>query len=307
MTFPVGHKFLSRLKTNHALGLLMSCSVISGAAAQSPSADFTLPSQGLYIGAGGGFNVTRFGTQNVYALGLSDVYQNGVRVSSGTAAGPARVPLGTESGFAPAGQLGYYQNFAGSQWLWGLKASYSYLGTTASTPNALLPQAGSFTYAQSGLTVPFTGNAVVRSYQAKAEHQITLTPFIGHNHQRGFLYLGGGPTLTRLSTQLNGLVGFADINGNRSDISGAPQSFSSASWVWGAMFMVGATYFVDRNWFLDLTYTASTTQRQSGNYQSTFTNPSGSLGAITVGSLIGSSSSAPLVSQGAMLTLNRRF
>jgi hypothetical protein len=148
---------------------------------------------------------------------------------------------------------------------------------------------------------------VVRSDEAKAEHQITLTPFIGHNHQRGFVYLGGGPTLTRLSTQLNGLVGFADINGNRSDISGAPQNFSSAAWVWGAMFVVGATYFVDNSWFLDLTYTASTTQRQTGNYYSTFSNPGNSLNAITAGSLIGNSSSAPLVSQGAMLTLNRRL
>lgn len=215
--------------------------------------------------------------------------------------------LGTESGFAPAAQIGYYRNFADSRWLWGVKASYSYLGTSTSTPNALLPQAGSFTYTQTGVTVPFLGNGVVRSYEAKAEHQITLTPFIGHNHQRGFVYLGGGPTLTRLSTQLNGLVGFADINGNRSDISGAPQNFSSAAWVWGAMFVVGATYFVDNSWFLDLTYTASTTQRQTGNYYSTFSNSGNSLNAVTAGSLIGNSSSAPLVSQGAMLTLNRRF
>ena len=83
--------------------------------------------------------------------------------------------LGTESGFAPAAQIGYYRNLADSRWLWGVKASYSYLGTSTSTPNALLPQAGSFTYTQTGVTVPFLGNGVVRSDEAKAEHQITLT------------------------------------------------------------------------------------------------------------------------------------
>lgn len=303
------HGVRKRPRLSSALGAMaiLGLAGASGAAAQAPAGDFVVPTQGLYIGAGGAFNITRFGTQNVYALGLSDVYQNGVRVSSGSAAGPARVPLGTETGFAPAAQIGYFQNFAESRWLWGVKASYSYLGTTASTPNALLPQAGAFTDARTGASTPFLGNAVVRSFDQKAEHQITLTPFIGHSHQRGFLYLGGGPTLTRLSTQMNGLVGFADINGNRSEISGPPQNFSSAAWVWGAMFVAGVTYFVDSDWFLDVTYTASTTQRQTGQYFSTFTNAGGPGGSVTTGSLIGNSSSAPLVSQGAMLTLNRRF
>ncbi|UPY39120.1 outer membrane beta-barrel protein [Sediminicoccus sp. KRV36] len=281
-------------------------SSIPEAAAQGSGAEFAVPTHGLYIGAGGSLNVTNFGTQNVYALGLSDVYQNGVRVSSGSAAGPARVPMGSEVGFAPSAQIGYYQNFAESRWLWGVKAGYSYLGTTATTPNALLPQAGAYTYTQSGLTVPFLGNGVVRSYQTRSEHQVALTPFLGRSYERGFLYLGAGPTLTRLNTQLNGLIGFADINGNRSDISGAPQNFSSSGWVWGAMLVVGATYFVTPSWFLDFTYTASATQRQAGNYYSTFSNPNGPAGAITTGALIGNSSGG-LVTQGATLTLNRRF
>lgn len=301
--------FLNRPQRPLALAAVAALGLAgaSGAAAQTAAGDFAVPTQGVYIGAGGAFNITRFGTQNVYALGLSDVYLNGVRVSSGSAAGPARVSLGSEAGAAPAAQIGYFRNFPESRWLWGVKASYSYLGTTASTPNALLPQAGAFTDARTGASTPFLGNAVVRSFEQKAEHQITLTPFIGHTHQRGFLYLGGGPTLTRLSTQMNGLVGFADINGNRSEISGPPQNFSSAGWVWGAMFIAGVTYFVDRDWFLDLTYTASTTQRQTGSYFSSFTNAGGPGGSVTTGSLIGNSSSAPLVSQGAVLTLNRRF
>lgn len=287
-----------------AVGILYC--VAGSAAAQSGSPGFAIPTQGFYIGAGASLSVASFGTQNVYALGLSDVTQNGVRVSSGSAAGPARVQMGSEVGASPSAQLGYYRNFAESRWLWGVRASYTHLAASATTPNALLPQAGAFTYANSGATVPFLGNAVVRSYEAKAEHQIALTPFLGRSYDRGFFYLGGGPTLTRLTTQLNGLVGFADINGNRTDVSGTPQNFSSSGWVWGGMFIVGATYFVTPNWFLDLTYSASATQRQSGQYFSTFSNPDASPGALTTGSLIGSSSGA-VVTQGAMLTMNRRF
>jgi hypothetical protein len=265
-----------------------------------------MPRSGLYIGAGGSLNVSRFGTQNVYALGLSDVYQNGVRVSSGSAAGPARVPMGTEIAPAPSAQLGYFQNFADSPWLWGAKFAYSYLGSSASTPNALLPQGGSFANAITGASTPFSGNAVVRSYQASAEHHVAFTPFLGRSYERGFIYLGGGPTLTRLRTNLNGLVGFADINGTRSDVSGPPQSFSSAGWVLGGMVTAGFTYFLTPSWFLDFSYTASTTQRQTGNYFSTFTNPGATQGSVTSGSLIGNSSGA-LVAQGAMLTANYRF
>jgi hypothetical protein len=292
---------------------LMGCLALGGeilsapdARAQGSAAAFTVPTQGLYIGAGGSLNVSSFGSQNVYAVGLSDVYQNGVRVSSGSAAGPASVNMGSTVGVAPSAQIGYFRNFAESQWLWGLKASYSYLGASVTREDVRLPQAGSFTYASNNQTVPFTGNAVVRSYQARAEHQIALTPFIGRSYERGFLYLGGGPTLTRLQTNLNGLVGFADINGNRSDVSGAPQNFQSAGWVWGGMLLVGATYFINSSWFLDLNYTVAATQRQTGNYYSTFTNASGIPGSVTTGQLIGNSAGA-VVTQGATVTLNYRF
>jgi hypothetical protein len=63
--------------------------------AQGSGPDFAVPTQGFYIGAGASLSVSSFGTQNVYALGLSDVTQNGVRVSSGSAAGPARVTMGS--------------------------------------------------------------------------------------------------------------------------------------------------------------------------------------------------------------------
>lgn len=99
----------------------------------------------------------------------------------------------------------------------------------------MLPQAGSFTYTDTGEVDPFLGNAVVRDYTTTITHQMALTPFVGRSFARGFAYLGAGPTLSRTQTDLDGLVGFADINGDRQDISGAPQNFSSSDWVWGAL------------------------------------------------------------------------
>lgn len=289
----------------------MACLALGGSLVAAPESraqdsGFTMPTQGLYVGAGGSLNVSRFGTQNVYALGTSEVTRNGAPVSTGSAWGPARVTMGNETGFAPQVQLGYYQNFRNSSWLWGVKASYSYLDASVITPHALLPQDGAFTYASNGQTVPFHGNAVVRSYQVRSEHQFALTPFVGHSFGRGFFYAGGGPTLTRLQTNLNGLVGFADINGNHTDVSGTPQNFSSSGWVWGGMVVVGATYFLSPSWFMDVSYSAAGTQRQSGNYYSTFSNPNASPGTLTTGQLIGNSSGA-VVTQGVNVTLNYRF
>jgi hypothetical protein len=54
---------------------------------------------------------------------------------------------------------------------------------------------------------------------------------------------------------LNGLVGFAFVDGAIVDQSGAPQDFSSSSWLVGGAAMVGVTYLLTPTWFLDLSYT----------------------------------------------------
>jgi hypothetical protein len=43
---------------------------------------------------------------------------------------------------------------------------------------------------------------------------------------------------------VNGLVGFANIIGVPSDISGATVDFTGSGWVYGGAAMVGATYFL---------------------------------------------------------------
>jgi len=51
---------------------------------------------------------------------------------------------------------------------------------------------------------------------------------------------------------LNNAVGFATINGNLTDISGAPRTFSSSDWRSGAAATAGVTYFLTPSWYLDV-------------------------------------------------------
>ena len=286
----------------------------AGAQAQSASMYFKAPDPGasmvpasaFFLGLGGGYNAMNFGNQNVYAVGTSNVFENGVQTSSGSAAGPAMIGMNSASGLAPMVQGGFFQKFSGSEWLWGGKFSYSYLNGNATVRNALLPQAGSFTATGSTVPTAFTGNALVQSYQTNIEHQIAFVPFIGRAFERSFVYGGIGPTLSRTRTNLNGLIGFADITGTPSDISGAPINLSSSGWVWGGAAVVGATYFLDRSWFVDFNYSYAMTANQTGNYFSPFTNPNGTNGSTIVGTLTGSSTGR-VITQGVNVSINKAF
>jgi len=68
--------------------------------------------------------------------------------------------------------------------------------------------------------------------------------------------------------------------------------------------MLGGTYFLDKSWFLDFSYTYSMTQNKTSNYYSTFNNP-GSPNSYS-GSLIGSSTGTASI-QTLGLTMNKLF
>lgn len=135
---------------------------------------------------------------------------------------------------------------------------------------------------------------------------MALMPFIGRSFERSFVYIGAGPTLSQLRTNLNGLIGFADINGTRTDVSGNPVNFSSSGWVYGGAAVVGTTYFFDPSWFLDFNYTLAMTSNQNGSYSSPFSNPNGTNGSTILGTLVGNSS-GKVVTQGVTVTINKTF
>jgi hypothetical protein len=139
--------------------------------------------------------------------------------------------MSSETTFAPSVQGGYFQKVSGSNWLWGVKFAYNHLAATSTEMNVLIPQAGSFTNVQTGVTTPFVGTAVARSFQTNIEQQMVLTPFIGSSYEKGFVYIGAGPTYSQTRTNVNGLVGFANPSGRPIDVSGAQVDFTSSNWV----------------------------------------------------------------------------
>jgi opacity protein-like surface antigen len=269
------------------------------AAAQVPGSSF-------YVGLGAALNAADFGSQDAFAVGTSDVYRGGVLFSSGSAAGPGTVALGSDTAVAPVLRIGAFRRFGDGGWLLGAELNYAHLGASAEAANVLLPQAGSFTPTGTTTPVPFLGTAVVRSYQSEITHQFGLVPFIGHVVGPGFVYAGAGPTLSRVRTRLNGLVGFASIDGRPTDVSGAPQDFAASSWVVGGTAVIGMGWLLAEGWFVDLRYSYAATRRETENYASAFLNPRGAQGTVISGTLVGNTSGT-VATQGVALTINRAF
>jgi len=262
----------------------------------------TVPNSAFFLGLGGSANWVHFTDQHVYAIGTSNVYSDGSLVASGSAQGPTNIGMNGRFAFAPSFQGGYFQRFGGSDWLWGAKLSYNYLGATSTNTNSIIPQFGTYTTILNPTPVPFSGPAYVRSSQTSLLQEFDLVPFLGRAFGQSYVYAGGGPTLSQTRTRLNGLVGFALVDGGIVDQSGAPQDFSSSNWLVGGAAMVGVTYFFTPTWFVDLNYTYAFTQGHTSNFASPFIDHS----STSVGTLVGNSAWTAQT-QRLGLTINRAF
>lgn len=262
-----------------------------------------VPDSAFYVGLGASASNVSYQNQNITAVGISDVYStsNGQLISSGSAGGPpVNVNLGSSTTIAPSIQAGYFKKFDESSYLWGAKFAYTYNNTSSTSSAFLVPQYGAF-----GST-PFTGNAIMQSYSSTLQQQIGFLPYLGKSFNDAYLYLGVGPTLSQVTSKVNGVVGFADINGQRSDISGSPQSFTANNWVWGWQASVGGTYFLDKEWFLEAGYTYGMTANYTANMSGPFTNVSASSGRTYTGSLIGAASGY-LTTNIVTVSINKAF
>jgi hypothetical protein len=130
-----------------------------------PAHGATVPRSLFFVGVGGGLGIVASGEQSVFNKGISNIFDNGVPLGTGTAEGPPITPdLGAEATGVPLGQLGYFQHFGDSEWLWGLKLSYSYLDSTnLSEHNLVIPQvATGTTLSPTHFQTSFTLNLLIR-------------------------------------------------------------------------------------------------------------------------------------------------
>jgi opacity protein-like surface antigen len=263
--------------------LVIACVVVSCAATKvsaqpcdsGSASGSNVPRSLFFAGAGAGLGVLNSGEQSVFNKGISSTFDAGVLLGNGTADGPPVAPtLHAKADLVPFAQLGYFRHFGDSDWLWGAKGSYTYMGATLAGQNLIIPQVGTSTIPG----VPgFEGFSVTRSYEVFADHQLSLVPFVGRSFDNTFVYAGAGPSLSHVGARLNDLVGFATfppgslVPGLR-DVSGLPQSVSNTQWAWGVAASAGATYFITPRLFLDLNYTFSQPFPHSSHVVSPFRN-----------------------------------
>ena len=286
--------------------LLVAAVCPTAVGAQAPSPETTsVPKSGFYVGIGGSANFADFGTQSLYNKGISDVFNGaGVQTSSGTADGPPIKPsFGTTAGFAPVFQLGYFRRFGDSNFLWGAKFLYNYLGNSSTQQNLIIPQYGS---SSAGGSSTFGGQSVTGGYTVGVYHQTSFTPFVGYALDRSFFYAGAGPSLSQVKTTLSDVVGYATFSGVYTNVSGTPQSFSTTSWALGAAATVGVTYFLSPSWFIDFNYAFSAPNAQTITSISPFNNPGTGGSNSYTGTLIGVYT-GNVVTHAIGITLNRAF
>ena len=227
---------------------------------------------GFFAGVGGSFNSVRV-SQELYASGALDAYMNNLLVATGEASGPAAPFTQTETTFAPVAQLGFFRTLSESSWQWGAKFSYKYLGLNFTDTDVDAPQYGAVTPTPNAVPgYTFTGHEIQESVQTSVNHQLSFFPLLGRSFNRGRVYFGGGPVAFQTDASIYQAIGFANLNGEHTDITGWPVDFADSQWMWGGGGQFGFVHHFTPNCFLDFSYdfvfTGDYTINNSGNFQS---------------------------------------
>jgi hypothetical protein len=262
-----------------------------------------MPMSGFFIGLGGSYNSVKF-EQDMFGLGLTDVFSGSTLTASGIALGPSFPFSDIKNTFAPEAQLGFVGNIGASDWLWGLKFQYKYFAVTSIQSPVVIPQAGFSVPTGGGAATPLTGNVLIQSSQIKVEHELKLLALLGQSFGNVSAYVGGGPTYLQAKTAIYRAVGFGDVNGQPTDITGAPVNFASSQWVWGGAGQIGMTYRFAPTWFLDFNYTYAMTTKFKDKFEAPFTSTSNGLTYVGVAFL---TTTQRITTQAFAVSINKAF
>ncbi len=273
---------------------------------QFPSPEeWSFPETSIFLGIGLGISSVSYDTQYVYNLGLSRIYKNDELVAIGGADGPA-IPdptFSTSKSLAPAGQIGFYSRYKNSNWIYGAKATYSFLNSYSNRKVLAIPQYGTSTDPSAN---SFDGTSY-NTYSIDAKNQFTFMPFIGRKYSEGYFYAGAGLGLTDVQVNVDDVVGYALLNGVETDISGEAQNFSDSKLGFGVALSAGVTYFLNNSLFLDLNYTYSRPNVAELDIASPYKNPAEGANELGfAGTLIGSAT-RDISTNTVLLTLNWAF
>lgn len=281
---------------------LLSVSVT--AFAQMESLQDFIPQSGFYIGLGGCYNSAKL-DQYPSASGISNVYLSNTLIASGEAGGPAVPFHQTNTSFAPFAQIGYSTPFCCNELIGGLKLFYQYLGSTVTNANLNAQPVDSFTNtAAAPASTSFIGNAVVQSAQTTVHHQWALVGFVGRRLMKGQVYLGLGPSLMRAHLNMLRAIGYVDVNGTHTDVTGLSTNFYNEKSLLGVISQIGMSHSLSPTLFLDINYSFSISGKYSFNDAAPF---SSSTGAFTDTGTLYVNASQRITSQGVMASINKRL
>lgn len=279
------------------------------AAGSAIAADKSIvPQSAFFGGLGGDWSSGSFGNQDVYGKGTSYSPPQGTNTAQvGSAAGTTGLELNSQSALAPVIQAGYFQHASGSQWIEGGKFSYSYLGLGSATSDLQIPQAGGFT--ENGSYTPFTGNYLVQSYRQTINQQISLIPFVGRSFDRSYVYLGVGPTTVQTKTLIENITGYEHVTPITTTPTGVGlgKKYSTIQWLFGGVAMLGATYFIDPTWFVDISYTYSMTGTKTSSWGGPWTDTDINRGNVARTGTNTGTSSGRVNTQAFSVSINAAF
>lgn len=285
--------------------LVFFATILTGSAIAADRDLSFVPQSALFGGLGANGASVNFANQHVYAGGTT--WQPGPVIGWG--AGSTNFMLNTSSAPLPFIQAGYFKHFFNRPYLWGAKISYTYFNVSADR-NLLIPQTGGVTMTTGGVTVtePFAGNYTVQTYRQTINHQISLIPLIGRSFEKSYLYLGAGPSFSQTKTLIMNIaspIAFVDGLPISPTGVGNGSNYSTNQWLFGGIVMLGATYFINPTWFVDLNYsysiTGTKTSSWGGPWSDTLPN-----GSTRIGNNAGHSSGS-VSTQAFSVSINAAF
>jgi opacity protein-like surface antigen len=279
--------------------------IFTGTVNAADLAPSLVPQSAFFGGLGVNGSSVNFANQHVYAGGTT--WQPGPVIGWG--AGSTDFMLNSSSAPIPMIQVGYFQHFFDNRWMWGGKIFYSYFNVSTAR-NLLIPQTGGVTETTGGVTTtePFAGNYTIQTYRQTINHQISLIPLIGRSFKKSYLYLGGGPTLSQTKMSIENMASpIAFVNGLPISPTGVGNgsNYSTNQWLFGGVAMVGATYFINPTWFVDLSYSYSMTGTKKSSWGGPWSDtlPNGS---ARIGNNAGTSSGS-VSTQAFSVSINAAF
>lgn len=248
----------------------------------------SLNETGYFVGIGGSYNYGQIDPTTTALLNASSGFPP-LGLFSGTIASYSN----SAQAFAPEAQVGYFNHFQASPWLWGLEFLYQYSNLTIDSRDA-----ATFINVYNPVA-DVTDLITIGQLRTNVNDTLMLPVFLGYSFANSFIYAGVGPSLFYTSQKVS------NVDDSFSAFYlGNIDNFSTSQWVWGGAVQAGMAYYVNPSWFLKLNYSCAFT----GTY--TVNNPFGFSEGVNRGLNSGTltfNTQQSLVTQEVALSINKVF